>query len=58
MLENIGETKIFVTKQQAIAYFKSIRRGLDSSKYIFTKDSIVDKDDSNNAVYLTSLKEL
>ncbi|MEI2368009.1 hypothetical protein [Niallia circulans] len=55
---NLGETKVFWTKKEAHDYFITIRKRLDSSKYIFTKESIVDKDDNNNAVYLTNLKEL
>lgn len=55
---NIGVTEIFYSKKQAEAYFLSIRAKLDSSKYIFTRDSIVDINDSSNAVYLTNLNEL
>lgn len=53
---NIGVTEIFYTKQEAESYFKGIRKKLDSSKYLFTRDSIVDKDNSENAVYLTKLE--
>ncbi|SCB91620.1 hypothetical protein GA0061087_100419 [Priestia flexa] len=55
---NMGNTEIFYTRREAETYFRSIRKTLDSSKYIFTKDSIVDKNDSSNAVYLTNLSEL
>lgn len=50
-------TDIFYTKREAEAYFKSIRKQLDSTKYLFTKTTIIDKENPDNAVYLTNLKE-
>lgn len=55
---DIGVTDIFYTRKEAEAYFKDIRRSLDSSKYIFSKDSIIDKNNPDNAVYLTELDKL
>ncbi|WP_108671764.1 hypothetical protein [Peribacillus acanthi] len=55
---NLGITEVFYTRREAEAYFLSIRKKLDSSKYIITRDSIVDVKDSSNAVYLTNLDEL
>ncbi|MCM3574714.1 hypothetical protein M3172_16070 [Mesobacillus subterraneus] len=55
---DIGVTDIFYTKKEAEAYFKDIRSGLDSSKYIISKDSIIDKNNPDNAVYLTELDKL
>lgn len=51
-------TDIFYTRREAEIYLLSIRKKLDSSKYIITRDSIVDVKDSSNAVYLTNLDEL
>ena len=51
-------TDIFYTEKEAKAYFTSIRKKLDSTKYLFTKDSIIDKEDADNAVYLTNLSEI
>lgn len=51
-------TDIFYTRREAESYFLGIRKKLDSSKYIITRDSIVDVNDSSNAVYLTNLDEL
>ncbi len=51
-------TEIFYSKSLAQKYFLDIRRKLDSSKYIITRDSIVDVKDSSNAIYLTNLDEL
>ena len=51
-------TDIFYTRREAEIYFKQIRRLVDSSKFIITKESIVDIEDNNNAVYLTNLREL
>jgi len=55
---DIGVTDIFYTRKEAEAYFKDIRRSLDSSKYIISKDSIIDKNNPDNAVYLTELDKL
>jgi len=51
-------TEIFYSKSLAQKYFLGIRRKLDSSKYIMTNDSIVDIENSDNAIYLTNLSEL
>jgi hypothetical protein len=53
----LGETQLFYTKREAITYFKKIRNSLDSSKYIFSLDSIVGIDNPDESVYLTNLKE-
>lgn len=50
-------TDVFYTKREAETYFKSIRRRLDSSKYIFTRNSIVEIANEENAIYLTNLNE-
>lgn len=51
-------TEIFYTEREAIQHFKNIRKQLDSSKFIMTKDSIVDIANNENAIYLTDLREL
>jgi hypothetical protein len=53
----LGETQLFYTKREALAYFKTIRKSLDISKYIITLDSIVEIKNPDKAVYLTNLKE-
>lgn len=50
-------TDLFYTKVEAEKYFKSIRKQLDSTKYIFSKNAIVDKDNLDNCIYLTNIKE-
>lgn len=44
---------IFLSEREAIAYFKTIRRTLNSSEFIMTRESLVDKKDPGNAVRLT-----
>lgn len=51
-------TEVFFTKREAEAYFKHIRSNLDSTKYIFAKDSITEINNPDNAVYLTDLRDL
>lgn len=51
-------TEIFYTYREAHSYFLDIRRKLPSDKYIMSKDSIVDVENNDNAIYLTNLKEL
>src|SRR5690625_1594931 len=46
-------TTTFNMERDAIAYFKTIRRSLDSSKFIITRESLVDKDNPENTVCLT-----
>ncbi|MFE6170192.1 hypothetical protein ACFVP8_20280 [Viridibacillus arvi] len=48
-------TELFYTKREAEAYFKDIRKGLDSSKYIMKSDKIVNIEDDGNMVCLTDL---
>ncbi len=48
-------TAIFHMERDAIAYFKTIRKSLDSSKFIITRESIMDKDNRENTVRLTKL---
>jgi len=48
-------TGIFHGEKDAIAYFKTIRRSLDSSKFIMTKESLVEKNNPKNAVRLTKM---
>jgi hypothetical protein len=56
--DNIEKTELFYTEKEARTYFNSIRKRLDSSKYIITKTSIVDVENGNNAIYLTNLRDL
>jgi hypothetical protein len=56
-IENF-QTELFYTRKEAEAHFKSIRKKLDSIRYIMSRDSIVDKVDDRNAIYLTDLREL
>ncbi|MCM3118863.1 hypothetical protein M3610_27195 [Neobacillus sp. MER 74] len=53
----LGDTDLFYTEKEARTFFNSIRKRLDSSKYIITKTSIINKENSENAVYLTNLRE-
>jgi hypothetical protein len=55
---DIGETELFYTEKEAREYFNSIRKRLDSSKYIISKTSIIEVENKENAIYLTNLKEL
>lgn len=55
---SIGQTELFYTKKEAEQYFKSIRKTLDSSKYIFTKDTIQSIDNPDDYIIITNLNEL
>lgn len=50
-------TSLFYTKREADAYFKKIRRELDSTLYIFGQNTITDKNNPDNVILLTNLKE-
>ncbi len=54
----LGQTEIFYTEKEAREYFKSLRKGLDMSRFNITKDSIIDKNNPDNAVYITNLRKL
>jgi|SRR5690625_1104087 len=47
-------TAVFGIERDAIAYFKAIRRSLDSSKFIISRESLIDKDNPENVVRLTN----
>ncbi|SHF97763.1 hypothetical protein [Ornithinibacillus halophilus] len=51
-------TELFFTRREALEYFKNIRKGLSSSKYIITRDSIIEIENPENAVYLTDLNDI
>lgn len=51
-------TETFYTKREAVAYFKSIRKTLDSSKYLFNKESIVSIANPEESVVLSNLREI
>lgn len=53
-----AQTELFYTRREALEYFKSLRRKLDSSQYIFTQDSIVEIANEVNSIVLTDLREL
>src|SRR5699024_8208064 len=47
-------TAVFAMEKDAIKYFKDIRRSLDSSKFIMTRESLIDKDNPENVVCITT----
>lgn len=51
-------TELFYTKIEAEKYFKQIRRQLDSSRYIISRDSIIDSQDDGNIVCITDLDDI
>lgn len=51
-------TELFYTKREAERYFKHIRKQLDSSRYIISKDKIIDSQDDGNIVCLTDLDDI
>ncbi|WP_045522745.1 hypothetical protein [Neobacillus niacini] len=54
---NLGvSTELFYTEKEAIKHFKDIRKKLDSTKFTFSKESIIDKENNDNAIYITNLK--
>src|SRR5690625_2922168 len=47
-------TAVFAMEKDAIQYFKDIRISLDSSKFIMTRERLIDKDNPENVVRLTT----
>ena len=47
-------TAVFAMEKDALKYFKEIRRTLDSSKFIMTRTRIIDKDNPENVVLITT----
>lgn len=53
---DIGVTGIFYTRTEAKEYFDKIKEWLNKRGYTFTKDSTVEIQKQENAVYITKLK--
>lgn len=53
---DIGVTDISYTRTEAKEYFDKIKEGLNKRGYTFTKDSTVEIQKQENAVYITKLK--
>lgn len=51
-------TELFYTEKEARQYFKKIIKGLDTTRFIITRDSIVDTEDNAGSVCITKLSEL
>lgn len=51
-------TELFYAEREARSYFREIRKTLDTTKYTFSKDSIVSLEDPERSVNITNLREL
>ena len=49
-------TELFYTRKEAEAYFKRIRRSLNSERFIKRKDEIIDTLDKENYVKITDFE--
>lgn len=53
-----GCTELFYTKKEALAYFNKIKRKLSKSQYIFTEDTITNKNDPDDVIVVSNLSDL